>query len=101
MWPLGLLFFKIMATGVEVRPIFYSGLPIYRNKMCYETQMPPYEVNSRGGYNHQNPRSRSIYQNLSYQYKGLVTRNMHMKYKSHISVSYHSKNMANFNVFKM
>jgi hypothetical protein len=32
------------------------------NKMCYETQMPPYEANSRDGHNRQNPRSR--FQNL-------------------------------------
>jgi hypothetical protein len=46
-------------------------------KMCYETQMPPYEANSRGGHHRQNPRSRI--QNLQLQYKGLVTSNMHMK----------------------
>jgi hypothetical protein len=56
--------------------------------------MPLYEANSRGGHHRQNPRSRC--QNLQLQYKGLVTRNMHMKYKSHIT--YHSKDMANVKV---
>jgi hypothetical protein len=28
------------------------------NKMCYETQMPPYEANSRGGHQCLNPKSR-------------------------------------------
>jgi hypothetical protein len=42
-----------------------------RNKMCYETQMPLYEANSRGGHHRQNPRSR--FQNLWLHYKGLVT----------------------------
>jgi hypothetical protein len=64
--------------------------------MCYETQMPPYEANSRGGHHRQNPRSR--FQNLRLQYKGLVTSNMHMKYKS--SITYHSKDVANIKVFK-
>jgi hypothetical protein len=62
---------------------------------CYETQMPPYEANSRGGHYRQNPRS--IGQNLRFQYNGLVTRNMHMKYKS--PITYHSKDMANVKVF--
>jgi hypothetical protein len=62
--------------------IFFFGwyLITKQNKMCYETQMPPYEANSRGGHHCQNPRSR--FQNLWLQYKGLVTSNMHMKYKS-------------------
>ena len=64
--------------------------------MCYETQMPPYEAKSRGGYHRQNPRSR--FQNLRLQYKGLVTSNMHMKYKS--PITYHSKDMAKVKVFK-
>jgi hypothetical protein len=63
--------------------------------MCYETQMLLYEANSRGGHNCQNPRSRC--QNLRFQYKGLVTGNMHIKYKS--PITYHSKNMANVKVF--
>jgi hypothetical protein len=42
--------------------------------MCYETQMPPYEANSRGDHHRQNSRSR--FQNLRLQYKGLVTSNM-------------------------
>jgi hypothetical protein len=62
--------------------------------MCYETQMPPYEVNSKGGRHHQNPRSR--FQNVRLKYKGLVTSNMHMKYESHIT--YHSKYMAKVKV---
>ena len=63
---------------------------IYRgNKMCYETQMPPYEANSRGGHQCLNPKSRC--QNLRFQHKGLVTRNM--KCKS--PITYHSKDMAN------
>jgi hypothetical protein len=66
------------------------------NKMCYETQMPPYEANFRGGHHRQNPRSR--FQNLRLQYKGPVTRNMHMKYKS--PITYHSKDMAKVRVFK-
>jgi hypothetical protein len=66
------------------------------NKMCYETQMPPYEANSRGGHHHQNPTSR--FKNLRLQYKGLVIRNMHMKYKS--PITYHSKHMAKVKVFK-
>jgi hypothetical protein len=49
---------------------------IKRNKMCYETQMPPYKANSRGGHHRQNPRSR--FQNLWLQYKGLVIRNIHI-----------------------
>jgi hypothetical protein len=47
-------------------------------------------------YHRQNPRSR--FQNLQLQYKGLVTSNMHMKYKS--SITYHSKDMAKVTVFK-
>jgi hypothetical protein len=43
-----------------------------------------------------NPRSR--FQNLRFQYKGLVTRNMHMKYES--PITYHSKDMAKVKVFK-
>jgi hypothetical protein len=50
--------------------------------MDYETQMPPCEAHSRGGHHRQNPRSR--FQNLQFQYKGHVTSNMHMKYKSPI-----------------
>jgi hypothetical protein len=64
--------------------------------MCYETQMPLYKANSRGGHHHQNPRSK--FQNLRLQYKGLVTRNMHMKYKS--PITYHSKDIAKVKVFK-
>jgi hypothetical protein len=64
--------------------------------MCYETQMPPYAANSRGGHHHQNLRSRC--QNLRFQYKGLVASNMHMKYKS--PITNHSKDMANVKVFK-
>jgi hypothetical protein len=48
------------------------------------------------GHHHQNPRSR--FQNLQLQYKGLVTSNMHMKYKSHNT--YHSKDMAKVKVFE-
>ena len=66
------------------------------NKMCFETQMPPYEANSRGGHHRQNPRSR--FQNLRLQYKGLVTSNMHMKYKS--PITYHSQDMAKVIDFK-
>jgi hypothetical protein len=47
------------------------------------------KANSRGGHHRQNPRSRC--QNLWFQYKGLLTRNMHMKYKSPIT----SKDMTN------
>jgi hypothetical protein len=65
-------------------------------KMCYETQMPPYEANSRGGHHCQNPRSR--FQNLRLQYKGLFTSNIHMKYKS--PITYHSKDMPNVKVFE-
>jgi hypothetical protein len=36
--------------------------------------------------------------NLRYQYKTLVTMNMHMKYKS--SITYHSNNVTNVTVFK-
>jgi hypothetical protein len=65
--------------------------------MCYETQMPPYEANSRGGHHRQNPRSRFL--NLRIQYKDLVTSNMHnMKYKS--PITYHSKDMAKVKIFK-
>jgi hypothetical protein len=42
------------------------------------------------------PRSR--FQNLRLQYKGLVTSNIHMKYKS--PITYHSKDMAKVKVFK-
>jgi hypothetical protein len=42
------------------------------------------------------PRSR--FQNQWLQYKGLVTRNMHMKYKS--PITYHSKDMAKVKVLK-
>jgi hypothetical protein len=64
--------------------------------MCYETQMPPpFEANARGGHHRQNLRSRC--QNLMFQYKSLVTRNMHMKYKS--TITYQSKDMANVKVF--
>jgi hypothetical protein len=66
------------------------------NKMCYETQMLPYEANSRGGHHRQIPRTR--FQNLQLQYKGLVTRNMPMKYKS--PITNHSKHMAKAKVFK-
>ena len=59
--------------------------------MCFETQMPPYEANSRGGRHRQN-------QNLWYQYKGLVTRNMNLKYES--PITYHSKDIANVKVFE-
>jgi hypothetical protein len=70
------------------------------NKMCFETQMPPYEANStsRGGHHRQNQNSRSRCQNLRYQHKGLVTRNMHMKYES--PITYNSKDMANVKVFE-
>ena len=64
--------------------------------MCYETQMPPYEANSRSGHHCQIPRSR--FQNLWLQYKGLVTRNMHMKYKS--PITHHSKHMAKVKILK-
>jgi hypothetical protein len=66
--------------------------------MCnsYETQMPPYEANSRGDHHRQNQRSR--FQNLRLQYKGLVISNMNMKYKS--PITYHSKDMANVKVFE-
>jgi hypothetical protein len=60
--------------------------------MCSET----YEANSRGGHYLQNLRSR--FQNLRLQYKGLVTNNMHMKYKS--LITYHSNDMAKIKVFK-
>jgi hypothetical protein len=66
------------------------------NKMCYETQMPPYEANSRGGHHRQNPRSR--FQNLRLKYKGLVTSNIHMKYES--PITYHLKYMAKVKVFE-
>jgi hypothetical protein len=32
---------------------FHHFLEITLNKMCYETQMPPYEANSRGGHHRQ------------------------------------------------
>jgi hypothetical protein len=73
-----------------------TGKDIDENKMCYETQMPPYEANSTGDRHRQNPRSR--FQNLRLQYKGLVTSNMHMKYKSRIT--YYSKDMDKVKVFK-
>jgi hypothetical protein len=63
--------------------------------MWYETQMPRYEENSRGGHHLQNLRSRC--QNLRFQYRGLVARNMYMKYKS--PTTYQSKNMATFKIF--
>jgi hypothetical protein len=66
------------------------------NKMCYETEMPPCEANSRGGHHRQIPRTR--FQNLRLKYKGLVTRNMHMKYES--PITYHSKYMAKVKVFE-
>jgi hypothetical protein len=53
--------------------------------MCYETQMPPYEANSRGNHHSQNPRSRI--QNLRLQYKGFVINNMHMKLKKTLSLT--------------
>jgi hypothetical protein len=64
--------------------------------MCYETQIPLYEANSRGGHHCQNPRSR--FQNLRLQYKGLVIRNTHIKYESPITCQ--SKDMANVKVFE-
>jgi hypothetical protein len=75
--------------------VFY--LFIIMNKMCYETQMPQYEANFRGGHHRQNPKSRSRCQNLRYKY--LVTRNMHTKHKS--PITYHSKDMANDKVLQM
>jgi hypothetical protein len=63
--------------------------------MCYETQMPRTRQIPEFGHR-QNPRSR--FQNLQLKYKGLVTSNIHMKYKSHIT--YHSKDMAKVKVFK-
>jgi hypothetical protein len=72
-----------------------KGLLLDINKMCYETQMPPYEAKSRDGHHLLNPMSRC--QNLWFQYRVLVTRNMYMKYKS--SLSYHSKDMVNVEVF--
>ena len=53
------------------------------------SEMPLYEANSRGGHQCLNPKSRC--QNLRFQHKGLVTRNM--KCKS--PITYHSKDMAN------
>jgi hypothetical protein len=38
------------------------------NKMCYETQVPPHEANSRGGHHRQNPWSRC--QNIKVLSKG-------------------------------
>jgi hypothetical protein len=64
--------------------------------MCYKTQMPLYEENSRGGHHCQNPPSR--FQNLQLQYEGLLTSNMHLKYES--PITYHSKDMAKVKVFK-
>jgi hypothetical protein len=64
--------------------------------MCYETQMPSYEENSRGDHHCQNPRSR--FQNLRLQYKGLATSNMYMKYKS--PITYHSNDMDKVKVFQ-
>jgi hypothetical protein len=75
---------------------FAIFISLLQNKMCYETQMPPYKANSRGGHHSQNSRSR--FQNLQLQYKGLVTSNRHMKYKS--PITYHSKDMAKVKVFK-
>jgi hypothetical protein len=69
--------------------VFCNNIKPY-NQMCYETQMRPYKANSRGGHHRQNPRS--SFQNLQFQYKGLFTSNMHMKYKSPITC--HSKDMA-------
>jgi hypothetical protein len=65
-------------------------------KMCYKTQMPPKEANSRVGHHRQHPRSR--FQNLRVQYKGLVKRNIHMKYKS--PITYHSKYMTKLKFLK-
>ena len=53
--------------------------------------MPPYEANSRGGHHCLNPMSTC--QNVQFQYKGLVTRNMRMKYKS--PLTYNSRDMVN------
>jgi hypothetical protein len=44
--------------------------------MSCETKMPQYKANSRGGHHRQT--SRSTFQNLWLQYKGLVTSNMHI-----------------------
>jgi hypothetical protein len=74
-----------------------SGYELYReNKISFETQMPPYDANSRGGHHRQNPRTR--FQNLRLQYKSLVTNNMNLKYKS--LIIYNSKDMAKVKVFK-
>jgi hypothetical protein len=86
-----------MPERFPVNLSYYGSVHIKGNKMCYETQMPLFEANSRGGHHHQHQRSR--FQNLLLQYKGLVTRNMHMKYKSHIT--YHSKDMAKVKVIKI
>jgi hypothetical protein len=72
----------ILRNTIQFRKILWIWI---LNKMCHETQMPPYEANSRGGHHRQNPRSRC--QNLRFQYKGLVSMNIHMKYKS--PISYH------------
>jgi hypothetical protein len=66
------------------------------NKMCYETHMSQYKVNSKGGHHRQNPRSG--FQNLRLQNKGLDTSNMHMKHKG--LIDYHSKDMPKGKVFK-
>jgi hypothetical protein len=50
----------------------------------------------RTRHHRQNPRSR--FQNLRLEYKGLVTSNMHMKYKR--PITYHSNDMAKVKVFK-
>jgi hypothetical protein len=84
----------VQVSGVICCQNYYimNSLTTGINKMCHETQMPLYEADSRGGHHHhQNPRSRFL--NLQLQYKGLVTSNMHMKYKS--PITYHSNDMAN------
>jgi hypothetical protein len=64
--------------------------------MCYETQMPPYEAIPEVVIIVKN-QGQDVKQNLWFQYKGLVTRNMHTKYKS--PITYHSKDMTNVKVF--
>jgi hypothetical protein len=102
-----LIQYRFWCTRCVFRLLLFKSLQWYfswkswkseekKNKMCYETQIPPNEANSRGGHHPQNPRSR--FQNLQLQYKGLVTSNMPMKYKS--PITYHSKDMGKVNFFK-
>jgi hypothetical protein len=88
---------KIIKNQAIIPPLLgLSEELFYQDTRCVmKHKCPPYEANSRGNHHCQNPRSR--FQNLPLQYKGLVTNNMHMKYKS--PITYYSKDMAKVKSF--